>query len=357
MTHATENPASVAQAARIPLDVPCGICGYNLRSLEMTARCPECGNAIADSLRRGRLMFADPAWLGRLRTGITNTLWIVLAVVVLIVAGVAALTFATAVGKNTTLLDAGLLLSGVGFTTIWLFNLRYLTTPEPEPGSTGRARRSRLARWIIGLQLVSVLTYTPYILVMLVILFRSPDSTRAFIATSILGAVSIAFQNLSFFLLLIYMRRIARRETRKGLGKLITFLTWGQAGMAALGVISIGIALKTPVAATPTTAAVFATLGYTPGAPGTASGNPGIALTQPVTIKMTTAAPTPRPPLAFLSGLLSTIAFMVLLQLFVLTWLVCAVVALFWFRSALTRAIRHNAVHLFTLPPARRRAP
>src|SRR5437763_3182735 len=43
-------------------DVPCAICGYNLKRLAINANCPECGQAIARTYTPD-LPRSDPAWL------------------------------------------------------------------------------------------------------------------------------------------------------------------------------------------------------------------------------------------------------------------------------------------------------
>lgn len=56
-------------------DVLCIACGYNLRGLDISGRCPECALPIADSNRSDSLRFADPRWLKKLRFGATLKLW------------------------------------------------------------------------------------------------------------------------------------------------------------------------------------------------------------------------------------------------------------------------------------------
>ena len=50
-------------------DIPCIHCGYNLRGLPGGGRCPECGTAMARSLRGDLLSAADPHWLQRVSRG------------------------------------------------------------------------------------------------------------------------------------------------------------------------------------------------------------------------------------------------------------------------------------------------
>lgn len=51
-------------------DLPCVACGYDLRGLSQSGRCPECGAAIERSLRGNLLKYADLAWLTKVRRGV-----------------------------------------------------------------------------------------------------------------------------------------------------------------------------------------------------------------------------------------------------------------------------------------------
>ncbi len=65
----------VDQDGMIHRDVPCQGCGYNLRTLHATSRCPECNaEAIQALVLRSEegtfLRFCNPQWLGTLRLGV-----------------------------------------------------------------------------------------------------------------------------------------------------------------------------------------------------------------------------------------------------------------------------------------------
>lgn len=62
-------PSDAATASTVARDVPCVACNYNLRGLSSTSHCPECGKAAQTSLAPDRLIFANVAWLNRLRRG------------------------------------------------------------------------------------------------------------------------------------------------------------------------------------------------------------------------------------------------------------------------------------------------
>ena len=75
-------------ARRVEGEWPCDGCGYNLRGLSADGRCPECGHAVADSLRATSLFHADPRWLRRLAVaGVLPLAAVVFVVVFEIVEG------------------------------------------------------------------------------------------------------------------------------------------------------------------------------------------------------------------------------------------------------------------------------
>lgn len=82
--HAT---VAVSIDGRIAEDKFCIECGYNLRTLHPSAKCPECAQPVADSLKGQQLEFASIPWLRTVRRGfqllklasIVGILWILSA--------------------------------------------------------------------------------------------------------------------------------------------------------------------------------------------------------------------------------------------------------------------------------------
>ena len=60
----------------------CPGCGYNVRGLSRSARCPECATPVWTALSEQLLAYADPAWLETLGVG---TRWLSIALVVMAV--------------------------------------------------------------------------------------------------------------------------------------------------------------------------------------------------------------------------------------------------------------------------------
>ena len=119
----------------VVIDAACRRCGYNLRTLHVHARCPECDMQVATSVRGDELIYCDPAWLAKLALGgrLLLVSWMAIPLMVLAAAvyrPLAALVVAAA--------GAGMLMG------TWMLTI-------PDPAGTGEAwygRTRRLARWL-----------------------------------------------------------------------------------------------------------------------------------------------------------------------------------------------------------------
>jgi hypothetical protein len=60
----------VGEDGTVAGDFPCHHCGYDLRTLGVNDKCPECGTVVRASVRGNLLKFSDPAWLRRVATGV-----------------------------------------------------------------------------------------------------------------------------------------------------------------------------------------------------------------------------------------------------------------------------------------------
>lgn len=67
----TNTPVTTTAKTDSP-SIHCVICGYLLRGLDATGRCPECGTAIQRSMRGDALADANPRWLWWIRLGVAG---------------------------------------------------------------------------------------------------------------------------------------------------------------------------------------------------------------------------------------------------------------------------------------------
>jgi hypothetical protein len=76
MTDTSPPPTvSLDPAGALAVDVTCRACGYNLRGLQLTGRCPECGLDVRCSADIPLLHGARPEWLRAVRCGLGLLRW------------------------------------------------------------------------------------------------------------------------------------------------------------------------------------------------------------------------------------------------------------------------------------------
>ncbi len=83
-------PAHLGESTRIATDLPCLKCGYNLRTLPLAGRCPECGVPVERTMRGDLLRFSDPKWVAGLSGGVQC--WLAALLVFLLGISLAAIT-------------------------------------------------------------------------------------------------------------------------------------------------------------------------------------------------------------------------------------------------------------------------
>ena len=345
----THEPTMKAPAV-VTLDVPCVGCRYNLRSLSHDAVCPECATPVGKSVAFPWLQFADVAWLKRLRRGVTRILWLILGIAVAYVLFIAIAVLASATRSGSFQVYGPFIatVAGFGAALTWLVCVWDLTAPEPD--GSPHARSTSICTWARALIVAGVLGAVVLIGTVISIaaelaVTESPE--REIVVIIAIGATCWVSHAIGFFLLLVHMRRIARRDVYTRLGKTMTVLVWG--GIAAL-IAALTVSLLTgfgmaylvvgsAVAPTTTTTTVVTT------------GPAGATYVTTVTAGQSVAsAPTTMPgslgPVGGGAPIVPPFRLFSLIMMVSLgtncvsfAWLVLGIVALFWFRRVFGRAI------------------
>lgn len=115
------DPQALDASGHLQLDVACHRCGYLLRGLTLTSRCPECGVPVFLSLRGDRLINASPEWLTRVGVGIRIGQIAAIGLPLLVFPG-------TCLAAAIDYRIAGL---GPAILVVWSFGVWRSTTPEP----------------------------------------------------------------------------------------------------------------------------------------------------------------------------------------------------------------------------------
>lgn len=175
MTPATD-PTQDGQALR------CVTCGYDLRGLDADGSCPECGTPISNSIRSDRLVFANPAFVRRLRSGALTLLLTLVTGAVIVVLSILSGILMILAGPFWLLLPLVVLLHLAGW---WVF-------ASPEPHAPARRQEPKRKK----LRSVSVVSFLGLLLFVGIPALRYQSlmfipSVTIFIVTLVFGAMSI----------------------------------------------------------------------------------------------------------------------------------------------------------------------
>lgn len=131
--------ASVARGEQQVADHrPCAGCGYDLIGLPVGGECPECGRAVAESLRGMLLRHAAPEYVRALRRGFS---WVLNAILLYCVVMLVGVGVAIAGGRTAyALLVSG---GGLASSVMFLVGLLWMTTPDPRFSFGPRPDRAR----------------------------------------------------------------------------------------------------------------------------------------------------------------------------------------------------------------------
>lgn len=117
-------PSGLDASGPVQGEIPCRSCGYLLKGLPATGRCPECGVAVAVSLHGDSLAHASPRWLTRAATGFRLAQVASTLLLLLLFPGTCCLS-ALAPGATSLLGYCAVIAA------LWTVGLWNATTPEP----------------------------------------------------------------------------------------------------------------------------------------------------------------------------------------------------------------------------------
>jgi hypothetical protein len=135
---------------KIHADLFCRSCGYNLRSLPESGKCPECATPVALSTRGELLEHAEPNWVASLARGATTVVYAISAVILALLLTVVAAFSGYPI--DWPLAVVGLLSAIALLVGQWL-----ITRPEPSaPGGENRTTGRTVVRWLLLVTLAYV---------------------------------------------------------------------------------------------------------------------------------------------------------------------------------------------------------
>ncbi len=215
-------------------DIACLQCAYNLRGLDPSRNCPECGMPAGASLRGNLLRYCAPEYLAQLHRGVVIVLSAIIAQIIL--------SFCDPIVKHS--LPAGLLQQSLAITIAilnivvaagnlygwWLFSALDPSFVGQEAGETAR----QWIRWTTLTQAIAMAIWLPFSIVLgFLVVGGSAASSSPGPLVWILGGLvmivaflSLVAQIVGYFSALSYIEWLAHRIPSQDLGPRAKRLRW-----------------------------------------------------------------------------------------------------------------------------------
>lgn len=236
---------ATATGSVIQDDRPCLACGYSLKGLRAEDQCPECGRAVALSLRGNLLKYSSAEYVASLHRGvflvqagiIAQVLWRIGSIVWMAVAGASGGRRGMPVGFYASGQFVGLVVSFASVLGWWL-----LSSPDPayvgsDDGSTAR----KVVR--VTVVIAGVAALLPLIAgqANLTPLLRGAALTRVLSAALLAMAASLAAWVVWYFAAMRYLVWLAPRVPDDRVARRAKLLTWLNPLVYVLGMAACGL--------------------------------------------------------------------------------------------------------------------
>ncbi len=195
---------------RLADEIPCRVCGYNLRSADPNGTCPECGTAVGWSVVGDFLRYSAPQWMRQVASGanfyVAGIAVTILTLLFLIVA------FVGLPQDAAVLLFSGGMIVGAILMAIGVWKL---TTPEP----------SKIEE--TGMNVRMLTRYTMVTNSALFIVSIGLNLGDAVIVAAVLDIAGSLVAIVGFFALFTFLRQLALRVPDDNLASQTRTVMWG----------------------------------------------------------------------------------------------------------------------------------
>lgn len=234
-------------------DINCCRCGYNLRTLLETGRCPECGAPVGVSTRGNFLQYADPDWVSQVAKGLSIVFAMIIASIAINAGGMTAVAIPG--GLHAVI---GAIITGAEIYGVWLMT-------EPDPSGIGEEKNMSARKLVRGLSVVAAGTALSQLLAYAVSGRLSAPADKVL---AVVVVVSTLAKCVAFLVRFSYFAIIARRIPHKKIVDRSVMLRKATIFCFLLTVIgSISLGVSSIVLPTSTIAAVCNTITFTASLP------------------------------------------------------------------------------------------